>query len=60
MLVLSFVLARGLLLVLRPNGVVMTTDLLIERVDLRIWIGALLIWTVVRNLSWFWFLAPVS
>lgn len=58
-LALSFVLVRGLLLILRPNGIVMTTDLWIERVDLRIWIGALLIWTVLRNLSWFWFLAPV-
>ncbi len=60
MLVLGLVAIRGLLLLLPRRGLVMAADAWIERVDLRVWAAALLAWTVARNLSWFWFLAPIS
>jgi hypothetical protein len=60
MLILVFTVARGVLLVTGRRGIVGSIDAGIERVDLRVWMGLLLAWTIFRNMPWFWFLGPAS
>jgi hypothetical protein len=59
-LVLGFIVLRSLLSRTEAKGLAASADAWIVRVDLRAWAALLFGWTVLRNLSWLWFLAPVA
>lgn len=60
MLILLFVVVRFVFRFAGARTLVASADAWIERVDMRVWMAVLLVWTVVRNLPWFSFLGPVQ
>lgn len=58
MLILAFVVGRTVLRVTGGRAIVARVDTWITHVDMRVWTALLVVWTVVRNLPWFWYLGP--